>query len=109
MFPKLTAPLAKSIRTGEGILVYLTNVVLAVAAVLPNGLSWTHTALYLTILNGVNVVARTALKVSAVASPVLGGDPLAYDPIDPVLIAQAVGDVGQAVVDIKAGPATPVA
>lgn len=85
--PKFTKPLAKSIRTGEGILVYATNVVLALAAVLPNGLSWTHTALYLTILNAVHVISRTALKATAVQKAVGLGGAVTVDPIDPAELA----------------------
>lgn len=65
-----TVPLTKSIRTGEGILVYVTNAVLSLAAILPNGLSWTHAALYLTILNSAHAFQRGLLKAVAVASGV---------------------------------------
>lgn len=76
MVPQLSEPLAKSIRTGEGLLVYASNLALALAAALPSGLSWTHTALYLTILNSLHVVSRTGLKVAAVAAAA-NADPIA--------------------------------
>ena len=86
----VTNPLEKSFLTGEGILVYATNIGLAVASVLPQGLSWTHSLTYLAVLNGLHVVSRTALKVVAVqknagvpASPTI-------DPVDPSVIASVI-------------------
>lgn len=87
MVPKLSAPLAKSIRTGEGILVYATNVVLAVAAALPDGLSWTKAGLYLAILNGANVISRSALKFGALNAGLGIAPPATFDPYDPAHIA----------------------
>lgn len=93
MFPKFSAPLNKSIRTGEGLLVYATNIALTVAAILPHGLSWTHSALYLTILNGVHVISRSSLKIAAVnkAIGIDGG------PIEPVALEQQIASLEDAV------------
>ena len=66
MFPKISTPLAKSIRTGEGILVYASNVGLVLLGALPHGLSWEKSALFGTILNGLHVIGRSAVKVSAI-------------------------------------------
>jgi hypothetical protein len=63
---KVSQPLAKSIRTGEGILIYLSNVALVLSAALPHGTSWAHAGLYLTILNGANVLSRSGVKIAAI-------------------------------------------
>lgn len=65
MFPKLSQPLAKGIRTTEGLLIFGSNVLLAVAAILPQGLTWQKSGLYITILNGVYAVSRGGVKAAA--------------------------------------------
>lgn len=92
--PKISSPLAKSIRTGEGILVYVFNSVLAIAAILPNGLSWTHAALYAAIVNAVHVASRTLLKISAVQKGLGVDAPIPFEPgVDPAAIADVVSTV----------------
>lgn len=63
---KVSQPLAKSIRTGEGILVYLSSVVIGLSATLPHGTSWAHAGLYLVIINGAHVISRSAVKIAAI-------------------------------------------
>jgi hypothetical protein len=46
---KQTSPLTKSILTGEGILVYVVNVALAIAASIPDTITWTHAGIFITI------------------------------------------------------------
>lgn len=80
---KFSQPLAKSIRTGEGILVYLSNVVIALSAALPHGTSWAHAGLYMAILNGAHVVSRSAVKVAAINSGIgIQGGPILVQPPD---------------------------
>ena len=86
----VTNPLEKSFLTGEGILVYATNIGLAVASVLPQGLSWTHSLTYLAVLNGLHVVSRTALKVVAVQKNAGVPAPPTIDPADPSVIASVI-------------------
>lgn len=93
MVPKLSAPLSKSIRTGEGILVYATNVALALAASLPHGLSWTHAGLYLTILNGIHVISRSALKFGALNVGLGIAAPSVIVPVAPAAIASVAKEL----------------
>lgn len=98
-----TKPLEKSFLTGEGILVYATNIGLAVAAVLPHGLSWTQSGAYLAVLNGLHIVSRTALKVVAVQKDAGLPAPPTVDPVDPSVIASVISTAfGEDATDHKA-------
>lgn len=94
---KITTPLAKSVLTGEGILVYASNVLLAVAAALPQGLSWTHAGLYLVILNAVHVVSRTLLKITGIQAGLGLGAPAPVDPVDPAVVAGVAVDIASSI------------
>lgn len=64
--PKLSAPLAKAIRTSEGILVWLTNLGLAVGALIdPSTLPPKEAAIVASAVTGLHVASRTLLKVTA--------------------------------------------
>jgi hypothetical protein len=64
--PKLSAPLAKAIRTSEGILVWGTNLALALAAGIdPSGLPPKYAAIVAGAVTALHVVSRTSLKVVA--------------------------------------------
>lgn len=89
--PQLSEPLAKSIRTGEGLLIYATNVALVVIAALPSSLSWTHAALFLTIVNSVHAVNRTVLKVTALQKGLGIGAPIPAKLPTPQSLLNAVG------------------
>ncbi len=65
LIPATTDPLAKFIRTGEGILVYLANIVLILVPIVTNSLSATQAAKYAVILNSVAVFSRSILKAIA--------------------------------------------
>lgn len=91
MVPQLSAPLAKSIRTGEGILVAATNVALVAATALPDGPSWTRSALCITILNAVYAASRSALKFGAINKG-LGIAPPPVAVLDPASIQAIVTD-----------------
>lgn len=75
MIPKLSAPLVKDIRTGEGVLEWILAV-LGVLAGATGNLSVSHTALYLTIIAVSKGVRRLLLKVVAVQAGVGIGVPL---------------------------------
>jgi hypothetical protein len=73
---KTLEPLAPAIRTGEGILVYATNVVLALAAILPHGTTWAQSGLYLAILNSAHLIATKQEKIAAINAGLgIGGAP----------------------------------
>lgn len=65
LVPKLTNPLTKFIRTGEGILVYAANAALVVIPIVTNALSATQAVKYGVILDSVAVAARSILKAFA--------------------------------------------
>lgn len=65
LIPKLTNPLTKFIRTGEGILVYAANAALVVIPIVTNALSATQAVKYGVILDSVAVAARSILKAFA--------------------------------------------
>src|ERR1700746_3473215 len=96
--PRHTVPLAKSIRTGEGILVYLINLVLGLGAVIdPNSLPPAVAAKWAAIVAAAHVVSRTALKVMAVQKSI-GVQP----PIDPqAFVDQLVAEIST---KVDAGP-----
>lgn len=62
MIPKLSAPLTKFIRTGEGILVFAANLGLLLVPIVTNSLSATNAARDAVVLNVATVVSRSALK-----------------------------------------------
>jgi hypothetical protein len=86
MIPKLSAPLIKDIRTGEGILEWVAGAVITVAGA-TSSMSWWHTTIGLTILAVSKSLRRGSLKIAA-ANKTLGiGDPIPFD------LGSVVGDV----------------
>jgi hypothetical protein len=79
MIPKLSAPLVKDIRTGEGILEYVLGVLGAIAGVTGN-LSIAKTGLYITILAVSKGVRRGLIKLVALQNGVIGA------PTEPVVL-----------------------
>jgi hypothetical protein len=77
--------------TAEGVLVWATNVVLALAAVLPGGLNWTHAAAYMTVLNAVHVFATRFTQIRLIQSQTGFGQPTPFNPVDPSVIADVAG------------------
>ena len=65
MVPKRTDPMAKFIRTGEGVLVFAFNIALVVVPIVSNSLSAAESAKWATIIDGIAVVSRTGLKMVA--------------------------------------------
>lgn len=63
--PKRTDPMAKFIRTGEGVLVFAFNIALVVVPIVSNSLSAAQSAKWATIIDGIAVVSRTGLKMVA--------------------------------------------
>lgn len=88
--PKHTSPLAKAIRTSEGILVYLINLVLGLGAIIdPSKLPPVVAAKWAAVLAIAHLVARTGLKILAVQRGLNIGDP-----IDPqALIDKTAADI----------------
>ena len=64
--PQKTEPLAKFVRTGEGILVFAFNLALLIVPIVTNALSPGDAVKWAAILNGVAVVSRTGLKICSV-------------------------------------------
>jgi hypothetical protein len=99
---KQTSPLTKSILTGEGILVYVVNVALAIAASIPDTITWTHAGIFITILTVLHLVSRTALKVKALQAGI--GYPVPdINPVSPDEIGKDIHDV----LDPVGGPRRP--
>lgn len=103
--PRLSAPLAKAIRTSEGILVYLVNIGLAAGSVIdPSKLPAKEAAIVGAGLTGLHVASRTLLKIAAVQKGLV---PQLSSPIEPPALSQLEGPlkrlVEQAVQDIGHG------
>jgi hypothetical protein len=64
--PTTTTPLAKFIRTGEGVLVFAFNGALLVVPIVSGALTPEQAVQWAAIINGVTVVSRTGLKIVAV-------------------------------------------
>lgn len=95
MFPKLTNPLAKAVRTSEGVLVWLINAALAAGTIIePSKLPTKEAAIAASALTAVHVVSRTLLKVVAVQQGVGLGEPESVDV--PAEVKKLVVDAGLA-------------
>lgn len=89
----VTNEIKKDALTAEGVLVWATNIGLAVAAAVPNGLNWTHAGAYIAFVTGLHTVART-LGRAQVAAKAVGLPPATpFDPISPDVVGQAVSDL----------------
>lgn len=73
--PKLSAPLVKDIRTGEGIFEWALAALIAASAV-TDKLSFGHSATYITILAGIKAIRRCLLKLVAAQGVVGIGEPI---------------------------------
>jgi hypothetical protein len=111
VIPKNTNPLAKGIRTGEGILVYAANVALVVLGALPQGMTWQRSTLYLTILNGVYALSRSAVKMTALNSSIgIGGSPSDIGQIADPYVTGALNEIAaveSALEKLQLAPGTP--
>lgn len=85
MIPKLSAPLVKDIRTGEGVAEWALALGLVVLGACSD-LSWAHSATFLTILAGVKGARRGLLKVVALQQGAGIGPPL-----EPGVLVSATG------------------
>lgn len=72
--PTTTTPLAKFIRTGEGVLVFAFNGALLVVPIVSSALTPEQAVQWAAIVNGVTVVSRTGLKIVAVLESASGDD-----------------------------------
>lgn len=75
MFPKLSAPLVKDIRTGEGIFEWVLATAGGLAAVTGNA-SYSHTGVYLAILAGIKGARRGLVKAIAIQKGLGIGAPI---------------------------------
>jgi hypothetical protein len=66
---KQTDPMAKFIRTGEGVLVFGFNVALLVVPIVSSSLTAAQSAKWATIIDSIAVISRTGLKMVASARP----------------------------------------
>jgi hypothetical protein len=65
--PKRTDPLAKFIRTGEGILVFAFNIALLIVPIVSSSLTAEQSAKWAAVIDGITVISRTGLKMCATA------------------------------------------
>ena len=79
--PGATVPLAKFIRTGEGILVFAFNLTLLIVPIVSNALTPEDAVKWAGIVNGVAVICRTGLKVVSVMQGVTGIPPAQIGPV----------------------------
>lgn len=94
--PKVSAPLAKAIRTSEGVLVWASNLALAAAALVdPSKLPPKEAAIVAGALTAIHAGSRTLLKVVALQQGAGVGAPIPFDPLP----AGAAGEVEQVVAE----------
>jgi hypothetical protein len=118
MIPKTTEPLAKFIRTGEGILVFGFNIALLVVPIISSSLTAAQAAKWAAVIDGIAVVSRTGLKIvstlqaanpNALTQPALAAPPTAPavsatvspSALSPGSTAQIAGGTGLAIADIQ--------
>jgi hypothetical protein len=83
MIPKLTNPLAKSIRTGEGILIWIVNAGIVVfSAINPSELPPEIAGILVSGLSALHLVSRTMLKATAVQKNIGIEAPIPFDAQD---------------------------
>lgn len=109
MIPKISNPLAKSIRTGEGILIYSADALFVVLGAVKD-MSWTKSALYIALTSIAHTVARSGLKASAINAGLgISGGPVppasAFPSLQPVL--NEIDAVTKAIAEVQAKPGTP--
>lgn len=98
--PKVSAPLAKSIRTGEGILIYLTSVGIAAGTLIdPSALPPTEASIVVGAIAVLHTIARTTLKITALQKNVGIGAPIAPKGLENV-VTQVEHDVTSVVPDL---------
>jgi hypothetical protein len=81
VIPKTTVPLAKFIRTGEGVLVFAFNLTMLIVPIVSNALTPEDAVKWAGIVNGVVVICRTGLKVVSVMQGVTGIEPAQIGPV----------------------------
>src|SRR5215475_8138736 len=74
--PQSTTSMVKFVRTGEGLLVVAFNIALLVVPIISSALTPVQAVKWAAVINGVAVVARTGLKMTAL---VQGGTAAAPD------------------------------
>jgi hypothetical protein len=94
--PKVSAPLAKAIRTSEGILVWVSNLALAAGALVdPSKLPPKEAAIVAGALSAAHIASRTVLKVTALQQGAGIEAPIPFNPLP----AAAAGEVEQTIAD----------
>jgi hypothetical protein len=82
--PKTTTSMVKFVRTGEGMLVVAFNIALLIVPIISSALTPAQAVKWAAVINGVAVVARTGLKMTALVQS--GGTAAALEPaprVDP--------------------------
>lgn len=94
--PKVSAPLAKAIRTSEGVIVWVSNIVLGVGALLdPSKLPPKEAAIVAGALSAAHIASRTVLKATALQQGAGIAAPIPFD----ALPAGAAGELEQVVAE----------
>jgi hypothetical protein len=109
MIPKLSAPLVKDIRTGEGILEWLLAL-LGIAAGATGNLSIAKTGTYLTILAAIKGTRRLLVKVLAGQAAAGIDAPIAFTPppaLSPEKVLAEIHAVAAATDQVQSTPGTP--
>lgn len=109
MIPKLSAPLVKDIRTGEGILEWLLAVLGVVAGATGN-LSIAKTGVYLLIVAGIKGTRRLLVKVLAGQAAAGIAAPIPFTPpaeLTPEQVLAEITAVTTATETAQAAPGTP--
>jgi hypothetical protein len=78
--PKLTGPMVKLVRTGEGVLVFGANAAIIVATAITQNLSPVNGVKYAVILNSVTVISRSILKAVSATQGLTGVTPEQFNP-----------------------------
>jgi hypothetical protein len=105
MIPKLSAPLTKLIRTGEGVVLFAFNTVAAVAVIVQD-VAPTQAIKYAAIFNAVAFASRTFLKAVAVGKPIVG-EPIALTGTLVSGVDQALSDIDSAYASAATAQASP--
>jgi hypothetical protein len=105
MIPKLSAPLTKLVRTGEGVVLFAFNTLAAVAVIVQD-VAPTQAIKYAAIFNSVAFLSRTALKAVALGKPIVG-EPIALTGALVTGVDQALSEIDSAYASAATAQASP--
>lgn len=108
-----TTPLKRLVATGEGVLIFGSNLALLLVPIFTSSLSATAAARDAVILNGITIGSRSLLKGVAAFSGASGVAPEQIGAVDPETLSDSQKSANPSVIDIPPAPApvapTPVA